>query len=246
MTRNFGHRGFSGNYPENTMLAFRKAVETPGCDGIENDVQLTKDGEVVIIHDELIDRTNTDGAKGYVKDYTLEELKKLDFSFRFGDQFGKNEIPTLREYLAYVKDKDIVTNIELKTGVFEYDGIEQKVYDLIREYDVADKIIISSFNHYSVLRMKKICPEIKCGLLADTWILDAGKYVKAAGCEYYHPSYHNVTEEIAEGILSEGIGINTWTVNEEQDMRNMIERGVTTIIGNYPDLGASVIASYQK
>ena len=73
MVKNFAHRGFSGNYPENTMLAFRMACETPGCDGIENDVHLTKDGEVVIIHDETLDRTSTNG-KGFVRDYTYEEL----------------------------------------------------------------------------------------------------------------------------------------------------------------------------
>ena len=208
MVKNFGHRGFSGKAPENTMASFIMAVETPGLDGIENDVQLTKDGEIVIIHDEKIDRTCTDGATGWVKDYTLEELKQL---------------------------RDTLMNIELKTGVFEYEGIEQKVLDLLKEYDMVERTIISSFNHYSVLRMKKLCPEMKCGLLADTWILNAGAYVKAAGCEYYHPNFWNVTETLAPEIYSHGIGINTWTVNEEEDIRRMIERGVNSVIGNFPD-----------
>lgn len=96
----------------------------PGADGIENDVHLTKDGVVVIIHDERVDRT-TDGT-GWVKDFTYEELAKLDASYTF-KEYGFQHIPTLREYLELVKDKDIITNIELKTGVFEYDGIEKKV-----------------------------------------------------------------------------------------------------------------------
>ena len=127
MTKNFAHRGFSGKYPENTMLAFEKAIEA-GADGIENDVHLTKDGVPVIIHDELVDRTTN--GKGYVKDYTYEELSKLDASYIF-PEYGVLHIPTLREYMELVKDKDIITNIELKTGVFEYPGIEEKVYAIL-------------------------------------------------------------------------------------------------------------------
>ena len=108
MTRNFAHRGYSGKYPENTMLAFRKAVEA-GADGIELDVQLTRDGEPVIIHDELVDRT-TDGT-GRVKDFTLAELQALDASYIYTGQYGRNPIPTLREYCELVKDLPIVTNI---------------------------------------------------------------------------------------------------------------------------------------
>ena len=94
-TNCIAHRGFSGEYPENTMLAFQKAVEA-GCDGIELDVHLTKDGEIVVIHDETVDRT-TDG-RGAVKDYTLSELRRLDASGRFTGLFGVQHIPTLREY----------------------------------------------------------------------------------------------------------------------------------------------------
>ena len=154
MTKNFAHRGFSGKYSENTMLAFQKAIEV-GADGIELDVQLTKDGELVIIHDETIDRT-TDG-KGYVVDYTYEELSKFDASYIYRGKFGFNKIPTLKEYFELVKDLDFITNIELKTGINEYLGIEEKVYQIIKEYKLEKKVIISSFNHFSILRMKKNC-----------------------------------------------------------------------------------------
>ncbi len=234
MVKNFAHRGFSGNYPENTMLAFRMACETPGCDGIENDVHLTKDGEVVIIHDETLDRTSTDG-KGFVRDYTYEELKKFDVSFRFAGQCEPQHIPTLREYFELVKQYDIITNIELKTGIFEYPGIEKKVWDLIQEFGLKDKIIISSFNHFSIRRMKELCPDLKCGLLTETWLLDAGRYTKNCGAECLHPIFYNMTEEVVAEVKSHGIEINTWTVNEEEDIRTMIRRGVDSIIGNFPD-----------
>ena len=105
MTRNIAHRGYSGNYPENTMLAFRKAVEA-GADGIELDVQLTRDGEPVILHDEQVDRT-TDGT-GWVKDLTLAELRKLDASYLYTGQYGFNPVPTLREYCEFIRDLPVL------------------------------------------------------------------------------------------------------------------------------------------
>jgi glycerophosphoryl diester phosphodiesterase len=240
--KNFAHRGYSGNYPENTMLAFQKAIEV-GADGIENDVHLTKDGVLVIIHDEKVDRT-TNGT-GYVKDMTYAELQELDASYLF-PQYGQQKIPTLREYLELVKDEDIITNIELKTGVFEYPGIEEKVYEMLKEYDLADRIIISSFNHYSVMRMKEIAPEIKCGLLEESWLLNAGEYVAKSGVECFHPFYKNMTKELAAEVKSHGLEINTWTANEEDEILELIRNGVDGIISNEPELVKKVIAFYAN
>lgn len=234
MTKNFAHRGFSGMYPENTMLAFKKAIETEGCDGIELDVHLIKDGELVIIHDERLDRTCVNGT-GLVRDYTYEELKQFDVSFKFAGQCEPQHIPTLREYFELVKDTDIVTNIELKTGIFEYTGIEQKVLDLIEEFGLKDRIIISSFNHESVLRMKALCPDMKCGLLTESWLIKPGQYVKDCGIECYHPIHLSLSDEVVAEVKSHGIEINTWTVNEEEDIRRHIARGVNAVIGNFPD-----------
>ena len=241
MAKNFAHRGFSGMYPENTLLAFQKACETPGCDGIELDVQLTKDGECIILHDERLDRTCHNGT-GFVKDYTLEEVKTFDVSFIFRDQFGPQGIPTLREYFDLVKDYDIITNIELKTSVFEYDGIEKKVLDMIEEYGLKEKIIISSFNHYTVKRVKELCPDIECGLLTESWLLNVGTYLKAAGMEAFHPCWFSLDKDVVADIHAQNVAINTWTVNEEEDIRYMVELGVDSIIGNYPDRISKVIA----
>lgn len=238
MTKNYAHRGFSGMYPENTMLAFKKAVEA-GCDGIEHDVHLTKDGELVIIHDERVDRT-TDG-KGLVSQYTLEELKRLNAAVLF-PEFGVQEIPTLREYFEYVKDLPIMTNIELKTGVDTYPGIEQKVYDMIMAYDLKEKIIISSFNHYSVLRMKAIDPEMVCGFLEESWIIDAGAYAAKHGVECWHPLFNTLTEENVAELRANNLQINCWTVNEEEDIRRMIDLGIDIVIGNYPDKVRAILA----
>lgn len=241
MTKNFAHRGFSGKYPENTMLAFKKAIET-GADGIELDVQLTKDGEVVIIHDETIDRTTN--GKGLVVEYTYEELAKFDASYIFTGQYGFNKIPKLREYFEFVKDFDIVTNIELKTGINEYLGIEEKVWELIKEFGLEKRIIISSFNHFSVMRMKKIAPNLKYGFLSEDWIIDAGKYTYNQGVKCYHPRFNNLIPEVVEELKSYGLEINTWTVNKEEDIKDMINKGIDVVIGNYPDLTKKIIGGY--
>ena len=236
MSKIFAHRGYSGKYPENTMIAFKKALEC-GVDGIELDVQLTKDGEVVIIHDETIDRTTT--GKGFVVDYTYEELERFDASFKFKD-LGFNKIPTLREYFQLVKDYDIVTNVELKTGINEYLGIEEKVWELIKEYNLEEKVIISSFNHFSVMRMKDIAPQLKYGFLSEDWIIDAGKYTHSYGVQCYHPRFNNLVPDVIKELKKYNLEINTWTVNLEEDMRYLYSNNIDVIITNYPELAQEI------
>ena len=166
----WAHRGCSQCYPENTIISFEKAMEIPGLTGIELDIQLTKNGELVVIHDERVDRT-TDGI-GFVRDYTLKELKSLHI------HTGKEEpehIPTMREVLdllepslkAYISDDNtgIRLNIELKTGVYPYPGIEQKITDLVHEYGVERAIVYSSFYAESLVRMHSIDPDVTMGVL---------------------------------------------------------------------------------
>lgn len=232
MSKIFAHRGFSSKYPENTMLAFQKAVEI-GVDGIELDVHLTKDNEIVIIHDEDIKRTCN--GEGLVKDMTLAQLKKFDASATFKGVYGKNEIPTLREYFELVRSTDVITNIELKTGVYEYPTIEQRVIDLVREYGLENKIIFSSFNHFTVKRCEEIAPEIKRGFLTGDWLYDFGKYTAERNVQCCHPWHITLNEETVREIHAAGREINTWTVNEYEDIERLSAMGVDCLIGNYPD-----------
>lgn len=243
MTKNFAHRGFSGKYPENTMLAFEKAVEA-GAHGIELDVQLTKDGIAVILHDESVDRT-TNGS-GCIKDMTLDEVQKLDASYIYKDKFGFNGIPTLEEYFEYVKDKDIITNIEMKTGNYEYIPMEKKVYDLICKYNLQEKIIISSFNHYTILRMQKFAPELEYGFLTEDWIIDVGEYINKHGVTNYHPNFHNLIPEVLEQVQKYNIKINCYTVNQPDDIVELAKKGVNAIIGNYPDVAKQVLDNFYN
>ena len=227
---NFAHRGFKGLYPENTMLAFRKAVEI-GADGIEFDLHLTKDGQLVIIHDEFLDRT-TD-FRGLVKDYRLRELKKSDASALF-DQYDE-KIPSLEEYLSYIRDKDIITNIEIKNSIIDYPNIEEKMYEMVKAYDLLDKIIVSSFNHESLLKVKAIDKNVKCGILESSRMVKPWDYVKSLGCEYYHPMNFVVDEYIIQKFKENNIGLNIWFGQSEFDYSRYIIDGVTSLITDYPD-----------
>ncbi|MBP3926044.1 MAG: glycerophosphodiester phosphodiesterase [Clostridium sp.] len=228
----YAHRGYSGRYPENTMLAFQKAAET-GCYGIENDVQLTKDGQVVIIHDEKIDRT-TDGT-GYVRDYTLEELQKFNAAALWNGKYGFQKIPTLEEYCEWVKDHDLVTNIEIKSSVYYYAELEEKTLELVRKYGLEKKIIFSSFNHTSISLLRKLAPEIPCGALVEhAGLGNAGYYCDKYDYQCYHPGWKGLTEEEVKGCKEHGVAVNVWTVNDMDTLEKIYDWGCEGVISNYP------------
>lgn len=230
--RVFAHRGFSGRYPENTMLAFQKAYEV-GCDGIELDVQLTKDDVIVIMHDETIDRT-TNGT-GNLRDYTYEQLCSFDCSGKFAGKFGFQKIPTLQEYLEWVKDTGLTTNIELKNSVYYYQNLEEKVIDLVRRYHLEDKILFSSFNLVSVLKCKRLMPRIPAGFLMEVRMDNMGALASENQVEYYHPDLNFLTEDQVEECHRNGVGVNVWTVNKKKHMKQLAQWKVDGIFTNYPD-----------
>ncbi len=242
MSLNYAHRGASGYYPENTMLAFEKAVEM-GCEGIETDVQLTKDGVLVLCHDELLDRT-TDG-KGFIAETNYSEIANLDAAKLWNGKFKNVKIPTLEEFLEYVKDKNIMINLELKNSVIDYENIEKLVIDMVYKYELKEKVIISSFNHYSVLKCKAIDNTIKSGLLYDCRIYNVGKYASELGVDAVHPSFYCLNEEIIKEIRSHNLAINTYTVNEEKYMHLLAKMNIEGIITNYPDKLKKVLEEYR-
>ena len=165
----WGHRGASGYAPENTMTAFEKAVEL-GADGIELDVQLTKDGELVVIHDETIDRVS--GGSGWVKDFTYAKLIKHNFN-RTHPEYEHAQIPTLEEVYALIKPTDLTINVEIKTGVVFYPEIEERVLDLTERMGLTERVIFSSFNHYSIQKVTQqiyYCANLEYFLLSTSSI----------------------------------------------------------------------------
>lgn len=230
---NIAHRGFSGKYPENTMLAFKKAVEV-GCQGIETDLHITKDGVIVICHDETIDRT-TNGS-GFIRDYNYKELSNFDAGVKFGKEFEGEKIPTIEEFLNYVKDKNLLINLELKNDIIAYEQMEKKVIDKIYEFKLKNNIILSSFNHYSMIRAKEYDSSIKTGLLYEATLYNVHDYVKTVGADALHPFFPSVMDEnIVRQIKNSGTMINTYTVNKEEHMKALIKLGIDGIITNYPN-----------
>lgn len=232
MVNNYGHRGASGYYPENTMLSFKKAIEL-GCDGIETDVQMTSDGVLVLIHDEMVNRT-TDGT-GLVKDYSFKGLEKLDAGSWFDGKYSSEKIPTAEELIILAKEKSIIINFEIKTGIVMYPNIEEQLIDLIFKYNMQNNVILSSFNHYSMVACKEICKEVKTGLLYMESLYEPENYCKSVGADALHPFFYAVNSDIIKNAHIQGLQINPFTVNEEIQMKNFISAGVDGIITNYPD-----------
>ena len=225
-----GHRGAAGTAPENTLLAFSEGLEH-GVDGFEFDVQLSRDGEVVICHDERVDRTS-DGI-GWIKDLSLKELKALNFGVRFG---VKTEIPTLGELLALLKGKSLLLNVEVKSSnLVEYPGIVDKVVPLLAEYQVLSQSIISSFDHRIVAEVFKKYPQVPTGLLYACGPLDPWAYAQKMRVQYLHPHFAFVTPELVRESHARGIGINTWTVDDPSVMERMAAAGVDYVITNHPE-----------
>lgn len=236
------HRGFSGRYPENSPLAFEKAVELTDCDGFESDVHLTKDGKLVVFHDPTLERTSN--GKGYIKDYTFEELLQLDIGSWKSPEFAGQHVWDFDQLLDFCQQTHKVLNMELKNYEVFYEGLEEKVIDAIVRHHMEDKVFVSSFNHVSMQRFKTLNSDIKTGLLYDRPLNDMGHYLTASNADYVHPKYLllQYQPELVSLFHSRGMDINVWTVNEESDMRDMLAKGVDGIISNYPDLLCKIAA----
>ena len=212
-TQIWAHRGASAYAPENTLEAFRLAAEM-GADGVELDVQLSRDGELVVAHDETIDRVSN--GTGYIKDYTLAQLKELSFN-RLFPAFKDARIPTLKEVYELLKPGGLTVNVELKTGIILYPEIEEKVLALTASMGMEDRVIYSSFCHPSLVRLKELDSGLKTGLLySDGWI-DAAAYGRhTVGVDALHPAlYHMQDPDLIPAARRQGLAVNVWTVNEE-------------------------------
>lgn len=229
----WAHRGASGHAPENTLAAFQMAAEL-GADGIELDVHFTRDRQVVVTHDD--DTVRVTGYKGLVSDMTLSQLKRLDFSCGMA-AFKGETIPTLEEVLALIKPGTLHINIELKTNDENPNGLEEACQALVEKYGMEDRVLYSSFNHYSLAHMHSIAPHMKCGILYSNKLFRPWEYAKSFGCAAVHPKFGSVnTPGYMEDCRRTGIACNVWTVNSEQDIKAMLDLGVDGIITNYPAL----------
>lgn len=229
---NYAHRGASSDYPENTMLSLKEGINS-GAKGLEIDVHKSKDNKLVVIHDEDIERTFM--GKGLVKDFTLEELKAFKNRKKLFRDNEECHIPTLEEVLDLVKDNNVILNIELKTDIIPYVEIEGDVVNLINKYGIQDKIILSSFNHDSIRKVKSIS-NIKTGILYEEPIKDVVKYAKSLGVDAIHPDLRLVSEELLKEANENNLMVNIFTVNNPIYMRSLIANNADGAFTDYPEL----------
>jgi glycerophosphoryl diester phosphodiesterase len=230
------HRGAAGYAPENTIAAFDKGLEMK-ADYIELDVQRSKDGELVVIHDTTVDRT-TDGS-GKVGQLTLEELRSLDAGRFKGEQFAGEKIPTFEEVLDRYHGK-IGILIELKSPEL-YPEIEEAVAQELKERNLDkpqnDKIIVQSFNFESMKKMDALLPKVPIGVLTSSKLhaTDAALEEFATYADFFNPSYGLVSKELVEKVHSLGMEIQSWTVRSPEAAQFLIDMKVDGIITDYPD-----------
>lgn len=241
----FAHRGSSFYAPENTLAAFSLAVEQ-GADGIELDVQLTRDQQVVVIHDNKVDRT-TDGI-GRVADLPLATLKQLDAGAYFDCAFAGERIPTLDEVLETV-GRRIIINIELKHDASPQDKLPELVTRIIQKHHMEARILFSSFNIMALIRAKRLLPQVPCGLLAEAgllggWARSWGR--KISGFEALHPNASSVNARLVTNVHRDGQRLHTYTVNNANEMEKLFALGVDGIFTDNPVLALQVRAQLGK
>jgi len=239
---NFAHRGASATAPENTLAAFELAAEH-GADGIEFDVQLTRDGMPVICHDFSVDKT-TD-HQGTLSGFTLSEIKEMDAGDWFGTEFAGERIPTLDELIDVVGHR-LLLNLELKTTAAKSNGLEEAVAASIRQRNLYDRIIVSSFNPLALRRLHRLDPRIDLGLLYAT---DMPFFLRNAWarhlipCQAMHPYCEMVDEHYMRWAGARGYRVNVWTVDDPDAMRRLIALGVDVVITNRPAVLRDVLAA---
>lgn len=228
----YAHRGSSGTHPENTIAAFKEAARLP-ITGVEFDVHLTKDLQLVVIHDESIDRTSN--GHGYIKDLTLEELRKYDFGSWFSEDFKGERIPTLEEVLRIFLKTNHHINIELKSDVFQYTELEEFVLALVLSLRLEKRTIISSFNHEAIRKVKSLKPKMETALLFMETLVEPLDYMRNVPADALHLFLPAAVRPFAKEVVEEGCTVRVFTVNKKEYVETLKEVGVQSIFTDFPE-----------
>jgi glycerophosphoryl diester phosphodiesterase len=235
----YAHRGNSCEAPENTLAAFRAAAAA-GVDGVEFDVQMSRDGVPVVIHDESLERT-TDG-KGRVGEQSAADLARLDAGRWFGPAFAGEPLPTLDQVLEIFRGTPLRVNVELKTGRVPYPGLVERVIRAVERLDLRQQVLCSSFNHYSLKEARERAPWLECAALIYENLIDPWEYVRRHGFQALHPHHALVDESFMAACAGAGIPVRVWTVDDPARAARLKALGVAAIITNRPRELAAALA----
>ncbi|MFZ6031533.1 MAG: glycerophosphodiester phosphodiesterase [Chloroflexota bacterium] len=239
----FAHRGASLHAPENTLAAFTLAVQH-GADAIELDAKLSADGQVVVIHDQTVNRTT--GSHGKVGEMTLAALKRLDAGSCFDAAYRGEPIPTLDEVFEVI-GKQTFTNVELTNYASPRDDLPDRVAELVRCHDLAGRVMFSSFNPRALQRAHALLPAVPLGLLAlpgpKGWPMRAWPGRLLVPYQALHPEKTDTHGRLVAGLHQLGRRVHVWTVNDETEMRRLFSLGVDGIFTDDPRLAKQVLRS---
>ena len=245
----YGHRGASGYAPENTMAAFQLAVEM-GAYGIELDVQLTKDGRLVIFHDDRLTRTARlagQPVEGMVCDYTLQELRAMEVGSWMGPQWQGERIPTMEEVFGWMQANTLQVNIEIKVPAGGYRReLTEQVLLLAKDCGVEDRILISSFYHPALADSRQILPQVPTGILYSEELYHGEAYADIVGAAALHPYHMAIDDKAVRLCQAAGKQVNVWTPNREEEIWRCVAMGVDGIITNYPDRALDLVKEAEQ
>ncbi len=223
---NYAHRGASSYYPENTLSAFYAGLSM-GANGVETDVHITRDGVLVLFHDDKLDRV-TDGC-GPITDYTYREL--LGLTVRHAETGRTDKIVSLEDFLKYFGWRDLAFAIELKQSF-----IEKETIDLLNRYGVREKTVLTSFTFENLARAKAYAPEYRVGLLySDKKTADPVGLLRSVSGEQLCPHAEDLTEETVSRFHGMGYSVRAWGVKNEEIMAHAVRCGVDGMTVNFPD-----------
>lgn len=234
------HRGASGHAPENTMAAFRRAVEL-GARFIETDLQVTRDARVIALHDSTLDRT-TNGT-GPAHQQPLKEVRALDagswFNSPSGESFSGERIPTLNEILQFAKERDVIFYLEIKSGGAW--GIEHAVVGTLRDANASAHVVILSFDPTTLDSVNRLDRTMMTGYLCEHPSNDLVERAVRAGARQLAPRGDLITSSLVEKAHHAGLQVVAWTINDPEQMRRLIAAGVDGIMSDYPERLVKVV-----
>lgn len=217
--------------PENTLASFRHALAL-GCEVVELDVHLSRDGEAMVIHDETLERTTT--GRGEVRALSASAIRRVDAGVKFAPAYRGERVPFLEEVLALVRDAGAAVNVEIKNGPNFPRAMARTVTRLVARMDLVSRTVLSSFDHEVLVACRRLVPEIPIAPLVVSRLHETRAYLRRIGAAGYHPRWNYLTRDLVRELREDGFFVNTWIVHDRATWDRLAAWGVDAIGVNDP------------